>query len=106
MPLAHELTYEFEEMPLVTRMNFRAALISGTAHISYEDSGFGNGQEWQVDEFEFEGSLFNPKSRRFDEKSITVSAESDPALFAILEKAFEDDCGEHVLDKIYELEAA
>jgi hypothetical protein len=104
MPLAHKIIYEFEEMPLVTRINFRAALISGTAHISYED--FGNdGQEWQVDEFVFEGSRFNHQSRKTEEALVTVSAESDPALFAVLEKAFEDDCGEHVMDRIWDQEA-
>lgn len=104
MPLAHELTYEFEEMPLITRMNFRAALISGTAHISYENAGFGNGFEWQVNEFEFEGSFYN--AGRTEETAIKVTVESDPLLFAVLEQAFEDDLGEYVMDRILDREAA
>ena len=106
MPLSHELTYEFEEMPLITRMNFRDALVSGTAHISYEDAGFGNGFEWQVDEFEFEGSLFDYKSYQTEETPVKVTVESDPALFAVLAKAFEDDLGEYVMDRIFDREAA
>jgi hypothetical protein len=106
MPLAHEFSYEFEEMPLITRMNFRAALISGTAHISFEDAGFGNGPEWQVDEFEFEGSWFNHKSRLTEETPVKVSVESDPALFAVLAKAFEDDLGEYVMERIWDRETA
>lgn len=54
-----ELTFDFEEMPLIVEGGFEAGLVNGSATIRYHADG-----EWSVGEIFLEGYRERPKAER------------------------------------------
>ena len=104
-----EITFNFDELPLIIEGGFHAATISGSAVIAYEPDG-----EWFVREITLDGSRLRPEQERddiaragqtlklglFERKPIPLCQKSNPWLYATIVDRLEHYYADAIADEI------